>query len=352
MLTCSPRRLNHTWTIAPGDIQGETGTCGIEVSYHASPWELSWLNTIQALQSDDFLWTKGCEEMRDARWKVDHWLTYWKYVHRNPSESLGDGWDPEIFSYHQFTDTCTNRELKKIPIEPLVGTLRHPLAVCDATVRRDMLGRPRRDSRARVNKEYMIETRRREFLESQGNSSYTKGGRSLFFDIGASTYHDGKGGPSLSWFIDTYHHAGFDFDRVLGWEARKLEAFEIFEGMPFNLLKTISYFNLPVESDSNSDMNPWRYIRSLARREDFVVVKLDIDTPAVEIELMRQILFDEPDSNSPLSELIDELYFEHHVWGSGMTPDWTIERLDGDMKGSYSLFAALRLLGIRAHSWV
>ena len=134
---------------------------------------------------------------------------------------------------------------------------------------------------------------------------------------------------------------------------------QIFEGMPNDLMTSISYFNIPVEDTKGGKNNPWRYVRDLTRPEDFVVVKIDIDTPNIEIELMRQLLLDDDNTNAfededgvRLSELIDELYFEHHVWGSGLSPSWAGSGMEGDMVGSYTMFSQLRNLGIRAHSWV
>ena len=94
----------------------------------------------------------------------------------------------------------------------------------------------------------------------------------------------------------------------------------------------------------------------MVQPEDFVVVKVDIDTPKIEAELMRQLIMNDDkaldDDGVKLSELIDELYFEHHVWGSGLSPTWAGYGMDGDMVGSYTLFTQLRNIGIRAHSWV
>ena len=132
----------------------------------------------------------------------------------------------------------------------------------------------------------------------------------------------------------------------------------IFEGMPNDLMTSISYFNIPVDDAQGGKNNPWRYVRDLVRPEDFVVVKVDIDSPKIEGELMRQLVLDddavksEKGNKSRLSQLIDELYFEHHVWGSGLSPTWAGYGMDGDMVGSYTLFSQLRNLGIRAHSWV
>ena len=60
---------------------------------------------------------------------------------------------------------------------------------------------------------------------------------------------------------------------------------------------------------------------------------------------MRQLIMNDnkalDDDGAKLSELIDELYFEHHVWGSGFSPTWAGHGMDGDMVGSYTLFTQL-----------
>jgi hypothetical protein len=87
----------------------------------------------------------------------------------------------------------------------------------------------------------------------------------------------------------------------------------------------------------------------LTRPEDYVVLKLDIDTPAIELVLIDQVLAD-----SEVRSRVDELYWEHEVhtspmihqgWGAHGWPNETLAQ-------SYELFTRLRELGIRAHSWV
>jgi len=83
-----------------------------------------------------------------------------------------------------------------------------------------------------------------------------------------------------------------------------------------------------------------------------VVFKLDIDTPAVEVALVQQLMKDEE-----LLELIDEFYFEHHVSGSPMQwhgwGDLTKSKTAlGHIQNSYDIFTFFRQRGIRAHSWV
>ena len=95
-----------------------------------------------------------------------------------------------------------------------------------------------------------------------------------------------------------------------------------------------------------------RYTKELTKVEDYVVFKLDIDAPFVEIALVRQIM-DDPQ----LISLIDEFYFEHHVTGSPMQwHGWgNLTALGaplGDIQDSYDIFTFLRETGMRAHSWV
>jgi len=351
----------------------ETGgePCEISVVYHASAWERDWRNDIHKRQSDDIFWTRGCAAMRQAANNTEHWLRYSSSQNfgREVKEVDKGAWEEAVFSYHEYIDSCTKRVLARVPLEPLVGTLRHPHAVCDADevqcvsnplcrLRQFMSAVPRRGpSRSLLSKEYLLPSSRTHFMASH---NLTEPPRTFFFDLGASTYDAGGGGPSLRWFIDTYRQSGLQFQRVFAWEAAEVKPAQIFEGMPNDLMTSISYFNIPVEDTKGGKNNPWRYVRDLARPEDFVVVKIDIDTPKIEIELMRQLLLDDDimdsvedeDNGVKLSELIDELYFEHHVWGSGLSPIWADYGMDGDMVGSYAMFSQLRNLGIRAHSWV
>ena len=78
--------------------------------------------------------------------------------------------------------------------------------------------------------------------------------------------------------------------------------------MPPEVADVISYYNIPVEASPNATANPLRALRHLARPDDFVVFKLDIDAATLEADFLSQILGD-----PQLAALIDELYFEHHV---------------------------------------
>ena len=85
----------------------------------------------------------------------------------------------------------------------------------------------------------------------------------------------------------------------------------------------------------------------LANPDDYVCVKLDIDTPGIENALVSQLLH-----NDTLLGLVDELFYEHHVDSWTMRPYWgKLRKLRMTMKDSYETFSALRESGVRMHAW-
>ena len=115
------------------------------------------------------------------------------------------------------------------------------------------------------------------------------GARNLLFDAGAGLYRSSQGGGSLRWLATTYRSQGLAFDRIFAWEATPHA--DPYAAMPSSVLDAISYFNVPVNSTRNHAFNPLRLLRAVARPEDFVVLKLDIDpNTAMEEALISQIL--------------------------------------------------------------
>jgi hypothetical protein len=70
--------------------------------------------------------------MRQAVDKTEHWLQYYESRRAGGLNPKLDAWNEDVFSYQEYSHTCTKRVLAKVPLEPQVGTLRHPYAVCDA----------------------------------------------------------------------------------------------------------------------------------------------------------------------------------------------------------------------------
>jgi hypothetical protein len=111
-------------------------------------------------------------------------------------------------------------------------------------------------------------------------------------------------------------------------------------------LAAYHWINVGVSADPDSNLNPLKLLLENFREDDLIVVKLDIDTSAIEVPLALQLLKDDR-----YSKLIDQFYFEHHVLNSELERDWR-QSMKGTVKESLDLFAGLREKGIPAHSWV
>ena len=82
-----------------------------------------------------------------------------------------------------------------------------------------------------------------------------------------------------------------------------------------------------------------------ASPEDFVVVKVDIDTPAAELTIMEAIA-DRPE----IAALVDEIFFEYHFYFDGRYIGW--EPVHNDVDDALRLMLRLRQAGVRAHFWI
>ena len=96
-------------------------------------------------------------------------------------------------------------------------------------------------------------------------------------------------------------------------------------------------------------MNPLQSILKKFNEDDFIVFKLDIDRPGVEVPLAKQIL---EDKDGVYHKLIDQFYFEYHVAMREMRDLWLETMMEGTMQESFELFHGLRKKGIASHFWV
>ena len=92
-------------------------------------------------------------------------------------------------------------------------------------------------------------------------------------------------------------------------------------------------------------MNPFTMLTNSFTPDDFVVVKLDIDTPVVEAALVEQLRGD-----PALLQLVDEFYFEHHVHQEELSGPWT-GTMEGSVGASLGLMSELRKNGVSVHYW-
>ena len=85
-----------------------------------------------------------------------------------------------------------------------------------------------------------------------------------------------------------------------------------------------------------------------ASKEDFVVVKVDMDTSASDLTIVEAIA-----ERPEIAALIDELYFEYHFYYDGHNFGWgDADAVKGDVDTAMGLMHRLRALGVRSHFWI
>lgn len=139
---------------------------------------------------------------------------------------------------------------------------------------------------------------------------------------------------------------GFKFDHIYAYEIKRKDPNDVFHRLPDNLKAAYHWINVGVDSDPNSGSNPLKMILDNYNEDDFIIIKLDIDTPFVEMPLAYQLLEDDR-----FGALIDSFYFEHHVHLHELRHNWRTD-VAGSVKDSLQLFHALRQKGIPSHFWV
>ncbi len=170
--------------------------------------------------------------------------------------------------------------------------------------------------------------------------------RVVLFDMGASLQFHGKRGSPAIYLTDLYERFGFPFDHIYAFEIKAKDPGEVFRLLPPKLLSAYHWINVGVSPEPDHPLNPFTILKQRFNKDDLIIVKLDIDTPAVEMPLVRQLLGDDE-----LIELVDQFYFEHHVQLAEMKPYWG-KQVEGTVKDSLDLFHELRRKGVAAHFWV
>lgn len=141
---------------------------------------------------------------------------------------------------------------------------------------------------------------------------------------------------------------------MFAWEFRTLEPIEYWKAVPPRIAPIVHFYNAPISADNSSTHSISRIIRELVHQNDFVSVKLDIDTPDVELPIAQELFRD-----SSLHSLVDEFFFELHFrcevmmycgWGTKIPNENHGFQLSSRYK-VLKFFQDLRYLGVRAHIW-
>lgn len=222
-------------------------------------------------------------------------------------------------------------------IEPLTTPMRHPDFCFDTS-----------DKTALMDMKYLIHDFEAMCLSLKPTS------RMILIDMGASlSYHTETEvkaeTPPIVHLLNLYETFGFHFDHIYGFEVTFTEPNRVFnELLPPKYMASYHWINAGVNPTPGHALNPLDSILRKYNTDDFVVIKVDIDTADIEVPLVKQLLEDE--SLHASGPLVDQLYFEHHVKFKEMAPIWR-SAMKGSLKDTFDLFHGLRQKGIPAHFW-
>lgn len=242
-------------------------------------------------------------------------------------------------------------ERRHVLLEPLIGMLRDPRTGCPEG-KRDAWGvsGPPLLGSSQVEKKmwHLVQPPTLGLGSVRRNRGGGESARAVLFDIGSTVWtangmHDAHG---ARWLSRAYEAIGVFFEDIYSWEAVPTLATDFFRDASVEDIGRLHFMNWPVTSALGDSRNPWQLVKRVSSPRDFVVVKLDIDTPDVENELVRQLLED-----SELHKLVDVFYFEHHVKINDFEWIWAQFGYKQTLVDTYAIFTALRRQGVRAHSW-
>jgi hypothetical protein len=238
----------------------------------------------------------------------------------------------DILSKFVFSDDTTG-ELYTEYIEPLVAGLRHPLANCHT-------GNAANRLPPIVHRGYILPP-----------PYPPRSNRNWYFDAGASSWSEGDGGPSISYFVTIWQRQGIHFDRIQAYEVQTTPK-DFYATVPDEFQNMTIFRQCAVASsveteDVHHPFLPHEIQTLVTNPDDYVVLKLDIDSALVEDGSIRYLL------QHP-QIIVDEVAWEHHVEGNPIMRDiWKKSDMANlTLRESYDLFLQMRQRGIRAHSWV
>ena len=172
--------------------------------------------------------------------------------------------------------------------------------------------------------------------------------RRVLIDMGASLDFHGVDQPIMV-LLAEYEKFGFHFDHIYAFEITFTEPSNVYNNLlPEKYMVAYHWMNVPVNQEEGAKMNPLHSILQHFNEDDFIVIKLDIDTSHVEVPLALQLL--EGGKNGTYHRLVDQFYFEHHVHLGNIAWAWG-GSMKGTVKDSLELFHGLRVKGIPSHFW-
>ncbi|KAL3803693.1 hypothetical protein HJC23_003747 [Cyclotella cryptica] len=150
---------------------------------------------------------------------------------------------------------------------------------------------------------------------------------------------------SMLYINQIFCHFAFHFDHIYAYEIKEGPSARAYELVPDELMDSFHWMNVGVDPELGAKLNPFTTLLSKFNSDDFIVVKLDIDTPSIENRLALQLRNDDK-----LLELVDLVYFEDHRLQEELLLWWR-RSANGRIGGSLELMAGMRAHAIASHYW-
>jgi len=242
-------------------------------------------------------------------------------------------------------------------IEPLIGMARHPFAAvgCDFA----------KFGNSAARNMTTVDLFNISFLIPANNCGENKiesvTGRHIFYDLGCTVYSNGLplaydvGGarsPSLPLFDHMYAQQCLPLDHLYGWEMTEHEPSSWWDPVPAAVRPRLTFYNVAIEEDYQSDASFSSHLKAAAKPEDFVAIKVDIDHVAVELPIVKGIA-----RRSDITALVDEVYFEYHFDFDDLDFGWHSQKggeshVNDTVDDALALMSELRRAGVRSHFWI
>jgi len=268
----------------------------------------------------------------------------------------------DLFSRMIYEEACADESsrLRTYLIEPLVGALRDPMSIpCHALYHPSVRYMIDPSSQSKRNlligpaapfcRGRALDPNNTQWYSGQDPlHPWTRPRNVYVFDMGASLF--GRWGNQQDaaagmYFAESLENHGVEITHYWAFEAARADPLVVWDTVPLRYKHRYTYVNVAVSADEESPYNVWRWIENAARVDDYVIVKLDIDTPLVENRLIQELL-----NSPPLAALVDEMFFEHHTDIPAMAPWWGTGT-GHTLEQTYHIFSGLRSFGIRMHAW-
>lgn len=233
-----------------------------------------------------------------------------------------------IFQNSQQLSHCSNVGY----LEPLLPPLRHPMICKSNEIKMKNL----------FNTEFLVHDFEAMCRKLKPHS------KRVLIDLGASLKFHNSGSTPILYLLNLYEKFGFKFDHIYAFEITQTDPNTVYQQLlPEKYMSSYHWINTGVDAEEGHKLNPLHSIIQKFHEDDLIVLKVDIDSPHIELPLVMQLL---DDKDNIYHSLIDQFYFEHHVHMGDLIAWW--KEAVGTTKDSYELFQGLRKKGIGAHSWV